>query len=144
VTRAVVDTNILIRAVIKPLGTVGPVVVRLRASEYKLIYSKKLLDELIAKLALPRIRQKYDVNDETVEDILALIALRGEMVEPTRKVKVCRDPKDDMVIEAALAGEAQYIVTGDEDLLALKEFESIEILIPKSFLEELDKAKAAE
>jgi len=144
VTRAVIDTNIVIRAVIKPLGTVGPVVVRLRAGEYKLIYSKKLLDELIAKLALPRIRQKYDVDDETVEDILALIALRGEMVEPTRKVKVCRDPKDDMVIEAALAGEAHYIVTGDEDLLTLKEFESIEILTPKSFLDELDKAKADE
>lgn len=143
-TRAVVDTNILIRAVIKPLGTVGPVVVRLRAGEYKLIYSRKLLDELIAKLALPRIRQKYDVDDETVEDILALIALRGEMVEPIRKVKVCRDPKDDMVIEAALAGEAQYIVTGDEDLLTLKEFESIEFLTPKSFLDELDKAKAGE
>lgn len=140
-TRAVVDTNIMIRAVIKPLGTVGPVIVRLREGKYQLIYSQQLLDELIAKLALPRIREKYDVDDETVEDILALVALRGELVEPTRKVKVCRDPKDDMVIEAALAGKAQYVVTGDNDLLTLKEFETIRFITPRDFLDELGRSE---
>lgn len=132
--RAVIDTNILIRALIKPQGTVGPVLHRLRNGEYTLIYSEPLLDELLAKLALPRIRDKYAIDDETVTALIALLALRGELLAPTRKVKVCRDPNDDMVIEAALAGAADVIVTGDDDLLTLEEFEHIRLVTPRDFL----------
>ena len=57
--RAVVDTNIFIRAVLKPDGTVGPIVTRLAAADYVLIYSHELLVELVEKLELPRIKQKY-------------------------------------------------------------------------------------
>src|SRR5688572_2916196 len=130
--RAVVDTNILIRAIIMPRGTVGPVITRLRDEAYRLIYSSSLIDELLAKLALPRIREKYHLGDQAIDDILALIALRGELVAPTRRVKICRDPKDDMFIEAALAGSAEYIVTGDEDLLTLKKFETVRFVIPRT------------
>lgn len=132
--RAIVDTNILIRAVIMPGGTVGPVLTRLRDGDYTLVYSAPLIDELLAKLALPRIREKYHVNDQDVDDLLALIALRGELVTPTRKVKICRDPKDDMFIEAALTGGAEVVVTGDEDLLTLKKFETVRFVTPRAFL----------
>ena len=62
------------------------------------------------------------------------VVLRGAFVTPSRSVKVCRDPDDDMVIEAALAGMAEYIVTGDKDLLTLKEFESVRFITPRVFL----------
>jgi len=132
--RAVVDTNIFIRALIKPEGTVGPVLHRLHTGEYTLIYSEPLLKELLTKLALPRIREKYHVNDDVVEGTLAIIALRGELVVPNRTVKVCRDPKDDMFVEAALAGFAPFVVTGDEDLLVLKKFETVKFVAPRVFL----------
>lgn len=132
--RAVVDTNIVIRALIKPDGTVGPVLQRLAVNDYTLVYSEPILDELLAKLALPRIRQKYHIDDQAIETLLALFALRGVLVHPTRRVQVCRDPKDNMVIEAALEGAAEYIVTGDEDLLTLKKFERIPIVTPRMFL----------
>ena len=137
-TRAVVDTNILIRAIIKPEGTVGPVIKRLRTGEYTLVYSQPLVDELLAKLALRRIREKYQLTDQDTDDILAIIALWGILVDPARKVKVCRDPKDDMFIEAALAGEAKQVVTGDRDLLILEEFESIRFVTPREFLSALE------
>lgn len=133
-TRAVVDTNILIRALIKPRSTVGPVLTRLAEGEYVIVYSELILDELIAKLALPRIRAKYAIDDQTIETTVALLALRGELVHPTRSVKVCRDPKDDMLIEAALAGNAEYLVTGDEDLLVLKKYETVRMVTPRTFL----------
>jgi len=133
--RAVIDTNIIIRALIKPVGTVGPVLDRLGAGDFTAIYSEPLLEELLAKLALPRIRKKYDLTDVDVSDLLALLALRGELVEPQRKVKVCRDPDDDRIIEAALEGRAQWVVTGDEDLLSLKNFESVRFVTPRRFLE---------
>src|SRR5687767_10498586 len=132
--KAVVDTNILIRALIKPHGTVGPVIPRLRNGDYTLVYSTPLLDELIEKLALPRIRRKYRLGVNEIEALVALIALRGALVTPSRRVKVCRDPDDDMVIEAALAGMAEYVVTGDKDLLTLKEYESVRFITPRMFL----------
>jgi len=132
--RAVVDTNILLRALIKPQGTIGPVLQRLRNGDYVAIYSEPVLDELLAKLALPRLRDKYHFTDEVTADLVALLALRGELVKPQRKVKLCRDPHDDMFIEAALAGAAAYIVTGDKDLLSLKEFESVRFITPRIFL----------
>ncbi len=132
--RAVVDTNILIRALIKPRGTVGPMLAYLAAGSYVILYSEPLLDELLAKLALPRIREKYSLDDEVVQGTVALLALRGELVSPTRHVKVCRDRRDDMFIEAAVAGNAQYLVTGDDDLLVLKQFETVRIVSPRTFL----------
>jgi len=136
--RAIVDINILIRAVIMPSGTVGPVITRLRDGDYTLVYSAPLIDEVLEKLTLPRIREKYHLNDQDIDDLLALIALRGELVTPTRKVKICRDPQDDMFIEAALAGNAEVVVTGDEDLLTLREFETVRFITPRLFLARLD------
>ena len=138
--RAVVDTNILIRALIKPQGTVGPVLTRLRDGDYTLLYAEPLLDELMAKLALPRIRDKYHLADDDVETVLALILLRGESVMPQRRITACRDPKDNVVLEVAVAGEADYIVTGDNDLLVLHPFEDTPIVGPAEFLEALETA----
>lgn len=132
--RAVVDTNIVIRALIKPKGTVGPVLDRLRKGDYTAVYSEPLLDEMLAKLALPRIRDKYHLTDNDISDLLALLALRGEFVGLRRRVRVCRDPADDMLIETALAGGAEWLVTGDDDLLSLGTFESVRFVNPRRFL----------
>jgi len=141
VTRAVIDTNKLIRALITPQGTVGPVLTRLRDGDYTLLYAEPLLDELVAKLALPRIRAKYHLTEDDVETVLALILLRGEPVVPQRRITVCRDPKDNVVLEAAVAGDADYIVTGDKDLLGLHPFEGVPIVGPAEFLEALGPAR---
>jgi putative PIN family toxin of toxin-antitoxin system len=138
VIRAVVDTNIFIRALIKPQGSVGPVLTRLRDGDYTLLYADPLLDELVAKLALPRIREKYHLNDEAVETVLALILLRGEPVTPQRRITACRDPKDNIVLEVAVDGQADFIVTGDNDLLVLHPFEGIPIVGPARFLQALE------
>lgn len=140
--RAVVDTNILMRALIKPDGSVGPVLTHLRNGAYVLLYADPLLDELTAQLVLPRIRDKYHLSDEDVETVLALILLRGEPVVPQRHIAVCRDPKDDVVLEVAVAGQADFIVTGDDDLLALHPFEGIPIVGPAEFLAALEAASA--
>jgi putative PIN family toxin of toxin-antitoxin system len=135
--RAVIDTNILIRAIIKPQGTVGPVVAALQSGLFQIVLSKPLLDELTAKLILPRIQNKYSLADEDIVDYLTFLAFHAHMVEPKEAVPVCRDPKDNMVLEAALAGQAAFIVTGDEDLLVLNPFGDVQIVTPSAFLRAL-------
>lgn len=136
--RVVVDTNILIRALIMPHGTVGPVLLRLRQSEYTLLYAQSLLEELIDVLNRPRIRTKYNLTQDDIKAVVALILLRGEAIEPKRTITICRDPKDNKFLEVAVAGKADVIVSGDEDLLVLHPFEDIPIVQPRIFLELLD------
>ena len=136
--RAVVDTNILIRALINPLGTVAPIIPRLAEREYVIVYSQPLLQEFEEKMALPRLRVKYDIQEQNIKALKDAILLRGELVTPTEKITICRDPDDNMLLEAAVAGNADYIVTGDEDLLVLEKYRTIRIVIPSAFLRVLD------
>lgn len=138
--RVVVDTNILVRALIMPHGTVGPVLLRLRQGEYTFLYAQSLLEELIDVLNRPRIRRKYNLSQDDIKTVVGLILLRGEAVEPKRTITACRDPKDNKFLEVAVAGQSDVIVSGDEDLLVLHPFEGIPIVQPRTFLELLDEA----
>jgi putative PIN family toxin of toxin-antitoxin system len=141
--RAVVDTNILVRAVIKPHGTVGPVLLRLRQGDYTLLYAQSLLEELIDVLNRPRIHDKYRLTDQDIQTVVRLILLRGEAVMLPEKgqITACRDPKDNKFLDVAVAGKADVIVSGDQDLLTLHPFAGIPILPPAAFLQMLDAEK---
>ena len=136
--RAVIDTNILVRAVIRLQGTVGPVLLRLRQGEVTLLYSRATLNELVDVLNRPRIRDKYHLSDGDIQTVVALILLRGEAVEPAEPLSICRDPKDDKFLESAVAGKAGLIVSGDDDLLVLDPFRGIRIVPARAFLQMLD------
>jgi len=136
--RAVVDTNILVRAVIKPTGTVGPVLMRLRQGDYTLLYAQALLEDLVDVLNRPRIRHKYGLTGEDIQTVVGLILLRGEAVTSQERITACRDPRDDKFLEVAVAGQADVIVSGDEDLLVLHPFAGIPIVPPAAFLLMLD------
>lgn len=139
--RVVVDTNILVRALIKLDGTFGPVLLRLRQDEYTLLYAPPLLEELVDVLNRPRIRRKYHLTDADIRTVVGLILLRGETVTPTRRITACRDPKDNKFLEVAVAGNADVLVSGDEDLLVLHPFQDIPIVPPIDFLTMLDEAE---
>ncbi len=136
--RAVVDTNILIRAAIRPQGTIGPIVRRLSERRYLLIISEMLFDELIEKLREPRIGRKYSLDEQAIKAFVEELAVSGELVAPTQEIQACRDKDDNHVLEAAVAGRADFIVTTDEDLLVLDPFEGIRIVRPHIFLATLN------
>ena len=136
--RAVVDTNILIRALIKPRGTVAPVLGRLREGAYTILYSSELLEEIVEVLSRARFHVKYGIREEDVETLVALVVLRGERVVPTQKIQICRDSKDDMLLELAVGGRADLLVSSDEDLLVLNPFRSIPIVRSFEFLQRLE------
>jgi len=132
--RAVIDTNILVRAMLKPTGSVGPVVDFLREGRYVFLYSEATLNELIDVLSRPRMVRKYGLTAVEVDALCALVILRGERVQPDRTITACRDPKDNKFLEVAIAGGADVIVTGDEDLEVLDPFEGLPLITPAKFL----------
>lgn len=132
--RVVIDTNVLVSAVIRPQGTTGQVLYQLRARRFNLLMSRVAFDELVSVLFRPKLRTKYQLTDNTLRPVLRLIYLRSLILQPQEKVIACRDPKDDIYLELAIAGKADYIVTGDADLLVLYSFRGTPIVAPATFL----------
>jgi len=127
----VLDTNVLISAVLsrlgKPFACLDWVL-----DHATLIASRELLEELETRLARPKF-SKY-VDDSRRRVFVAELGLSAVQVELSGAVTVCRDPDDNKLLEAALVGRADCLVTGDRDLLVLHPFVGIPILTPDRFL----------
>jgi len=106
----------------------------LKDKRFTMIYSTDILVEIIDVLGRDKFHSKYHISPDDIAALIDLIRLRGELVIPSQKLTVCRDPKDDIFLEAALEGKAEYIVSGDFDLLDMKSFENIPVLRVAEFL----------
>lgn len=111
--RAVVDTNVLVSGLIATTGAPGRIVAAAVTRQIDLVLTSHLADELVAVVARPYLA-RYEIDDRTLADLLELVLPSLPDVD----VEIAlRDPADRIVIEAALGGGAQVIVTGDRDLL---------------------------
>jgi putative PIN family toxin of toxin-antitoxin system len=135
--RSVIDTGVFVSALIRKQGTTGDVLRALRDGRFAVIYTTDIVVEIIDVLGRPPFRTKYHIEPDDVTALVNLIRLRGELVNPGKKVNACRDPKDNKFLEAALAAGADCIVSGDSDLLDMNPFEEIPILRPVEFLARL-------
>lgn len=130
--RVVVDTNILVSALINR-GKPRRLVLKL-FEEHTVILSRQMLAELADVLT----RDKFIVKTSQVESFLAILVRKSKIVTPSSRFKVIsEDPDDDVVLNTAYAGKAEYIVTGDRHLLALKEFKRTKIVTVIQILESL-------
>lgn len=132
--RVVVDTNVLVSAVILPSSRTGGVILHLRRGKFTPLYCIEMLEELAGVLTRPRIRDKYHVTDADIRAIIDLILLKGELIRPADRITESRDPKDDIFLSVAVAGQADFIVSGDDDLLSLNPFRGIPIISPTTFV----------
>ena len=135
--RVVLDTGVLVSGLIRPQGTTGEVLRALRAGRFTAVYTTHMLVEVIDVLGRPAFRSKYHIQPNDITALVNLIRLRAQLVIPGKTVTACRDPKDNKFLEAALAGEADVLATGDSDLLELHPFAGVEILRPAEFLARL-------
>lgn len=124
--RAVIDTQILLRAVINRRSLPARIVYEL-ADEYTLLLSEATLGEIEDVLRRPKVRQKFELSDEAIQELLQRLA-RGERIVVQNVPPVSRDPKDNIFLACALTGNAQYIVSEDKDLLVLNPYNSIKII----------------
>lgn len=132
-SRFVLDTNLIVSAALFKQSVA-------RQSFEKAITTGEILlsDALQTELSEVMLRQKFDryVSLETRLRFLSGFISLSTVVEISERIEVCRDPKDDMVLETAVNGQANTIITGDQDLLVLHPFRQIAILSPRAFLDQ--------
>ena len=132
-TKVTLDTNILVSALGwqgNPYQIFGMVV----SGEIELVISDKQFDELAEVLEYPKFRFTGEQKDRFKSLILEI----ATFVKPVEKMDIVKnDPDDNMILEAAVAGNVDYIVSGDPDLLELKSFREIKIVTAKEFLGEI-------
>jgi len=133
--RYVFDTNVIISALLfensKPAQ-----VLRYALENGEVLLSLDLLEELNEVLGRERFNQY--VTSEEREEFLEALVERAVLVEITANVQECRDPKDDKVLELALNGEAQYIISGDRDLLVLHPFRDVLVITADELLKTIE------
>jgi putative PIN family toxin of toxin-antitoxin system len=129
--RTVIDTGVAVSAVLLP-RSVPRQAFDAAVSQGRLLVSKATVAELDDVFRRPKF-DKY-VREEKRLEFLAALVRDAEVVEITEAISECRDPKDDKFLELAVSGKANYLVSGDSDLLVLHPFRDIAILTPQAFL----------
>ena len=134
--RLVLDTTTLISALGWKDGNPRKVFELCLDAKCCLIESPDLIKEFISVISRPKFN--FISKEEKNEFIVSLLQICN-LVEHKKKLDIVKeDPKDNIVLEAALEGKAEFIITGDNHLLKLKEFKGIKIITPKDFLEILE------
>ncbi len=135
--KTVLDTSILVSAFLKHEG-VNARVLRGGKDQYQLYLSEDILEETsLVLLTYERIRKKYHyTDDEALEYLETLRVIAREVIKKLPKIRVIeRDPKDDPVLACALKVNADYIVSKDNHLKDLKEYQGIKIVSSQELLE---------
>lgn len=125
----VFDTNVLVAAIITE-GICSKLLHRARAGEFSLISCPFIMQELRRTLA-----KKLRIGQDEIASAIELISEAiSQTIGHNLKIKdICRDADDDNIIACAVAATADYIVTGDSDLLDLKSYQGVKIVTPRDF-----------
>lgn len=132
--RAVIDTSVLVRYLIKPSAVIRELIeVRWLSDQVQMVTSPELIAELEGVLRRDYIQASIRLEEGQV--LLDAIHLKAEILPPLGLIpSYTRDPKDDRFVACALAGDARYIVTVDKDLLILESLGDVRIMTPYEFV----------
>jgi len=132
--RAVLDTNVIVSAVLSPGSPPDSILRASRRGAFDLVTSAPLLRELSEVLGRPPIAERLGWTPEERASFIAALSDFAAIVAPRRKLQVVKaDPADNRVLEAAVAGSVDYVVSGDRHLLELGSYEGIPIVTPARF-----------
>ena len=134
--KVVIDTNIWISYLLGSL--LQGMDEKILSKEIKVVVSDEMLKEISEVSSRPKFKNIFTAK--RIKELFSLLDSYAIVVSPSQKVNVCRDGKDNFLLEVALEGEADYVVTGDEDLLVINTFQSTKIIRPKE-LEDMFKSE---
>ena|SRR5574344_535088 len=127
--KIVLDTNVLVSGIF--WGGVPEKILELAMSgEVEIYATEEILNEYF------RIIERIGKKDKDLCSQWKMLLIQiVKIVEPVKRIKLCRDPKDDMFLECAVSSGSEYIVSGDDDLLSLKMVDDVRIVTAKRYLE---------
>jgi putative PIN family toxin of toxin-antitoxin system len=125
----VFDSNIFISALVIPGTKAEEAIFRIMDGKDTLIISKAIIDEVLTVLA-----NKFSKDREAISRTAIFLSELGTLVRPGKRIKVFEDDPDNRILECAIKGKADAIVTGDKAMLELKEYQGIRIITLKEYL----------
>ena len=129
----VIDTNVLVSSILIKKSSSDAALKKAR-SLGNLLFSEETFQELQTVLN----RSKFDkyVSLQVRSEFIFRLRLESELVEILERVDLCRDEKDNKFLEVAINGRADYLITGDNNLLVLSPFQDVKIMTVNEFLDE--------
>ncbi len=132
ISRIIIDTNLWISFLItKDFSKLDEI---LFSRQGILIFSQELLDEFLEVAKRPKFRRFFSSSD--IEAILETIEEYADFVTVQTKVEICRDSKDNFLLSLSIDGNADFLLTGDKDLLDLIKFGETKIITISNFLKQ--------
>lgn len=129
--KVIIDTNLWVSFLIRP--TNFPVLLEAIATEsIQILYSQELLDELIEVSSRPKLQKL--IAPEVLNEVVSFLLEKGKVKAlPKKRPQICRDPKDNYLLALAITSRADYLISGDNDLLILKRVRKTLILSYAAF-----------
>lgn len=133
--KVILDTNLWISFLISnKMNVIDDLLI---TGEVRLIFSKELLDEFLTVSERPKFKKYF--SKQNLSRLIELFEEYGDLVEVNSSTDICRDSKDNFLLDLALDSKANYLVTGDSDLLVVKKINKTKIIRWTDFIEEIKK-----
>ncbi|HKL31551.1 MAG TPA: putative toxin-antitoxin system toxin component, PIN family [Tangfeifania sp.] len=132
--KIIFDTNVLISSILIE-GSIADLALTKAEKFHEIVCSEKVYNEISIILHLAKF-DKY-VSTNRRNKFLQSFKIKANFVTVDQTIEICRDPKDNMFLELAVSAKADYIITGDKDLLELNPFKGIRIISPKEYVEKI-------
>lgn len=132
--KVILDTNLWISFLIsKQLNFIDDLLLE---GKFKLIFSKELVDEFLTVAKRPKFEKYF--SESNITALLRLFDRYGKLIEVSSNIQKCRDYKDNFLLNLAVDSKADFLITGDEDLLVLKKIGNTKIIFWSDFVNELN------
>ena len=126
----VFDTNIFISAFVIPGSLAEKAILKIIEEKDSLLISKDIIDEVLSVLA-----SKLSRDREGLSHVAVTLSELAELIKPARRIKIFKDEPDNRILECAIYGGADLLVTGDKEILKLREYKGVKIISLKEYLE---------
>jgi len=128
--RVVFDTNIFISALVIPKSLAEKAIFKIIEGKDFLLISKDIINEVLSVLP-----SKFERDREALSHVAVTFTEIAELVKPSKRIKIFKDEPDNRILECAICGEADFLVTGDKKMLQLREHKGVKIISLKEYLE---------
>lgn len=132
--RVLLDTNQLVSSLLSSRGLQRGLIDAWRRRDFILMLAPGQVEEVGEVLSRPKIARKYAIPASDRHEFLELLRAEGIPLPSAPRPHLCRDPDDDVLLGCASAGNVDYLVTGDEDLLSVKAFRGIAVVSARDFI----------